>query len=138
MFRDEVDCPDTRAVTVLHVEDDATIADVVSMTLGDEGWAAETCRDGAEALEKLEGGARYDMLIFDNQLPDLGGVELTRRTRALAHRQQTPIIMLSGNDSVEAQAKRAGANMFLRKPTDVPLIAEKVAGLLARKKGREA
>jgi CheY-like chemotaxis protein len=91
--------------------------------------------DGAEALERLESGARYDVLIFDNKLPGLDGVELIRRTRALAHRQQTPIIMLSGNDEVEAQAKRAGANTFLRKPTDMPLIAEKVAGLLARKKG---
>lgn len=137
MFRDEVDCPDTRTVSILHVEDDATVADAVNMTLADEGWSVETCPDGAEALERLEGGARYDVLIFDNQLPGLGGVELIRRTRALAHRQQTPIIMFSGNDGVEAQAKRAGANMFLRKPADLSLIAETVARLLARKKGRE-
>ena len=138
MFRDEVDCPDTRAVSILHVEDDATVADTVNVTLEDEGWVVETCPDGAEALGKLEGGARYDVLIFDNQLPGLSGVELIRRTRALAHRQQTPIIMFSGNDGVEAQAKRAGANTFLRKPADLPLIAETVARLLTRKKGREA
>lgn len=138
MFRDDVNCPDTRAVSILHVEDEATVAESVQMTLGDEGWSVETCRDGAEALERLESGARYDVLIFDNKLPGLDGVELIRRTRALAHRQQTPIVMLSGNDDVEAQAKRAGANMFLRKPADMPLIAEKVAGLLARKKGRES
>jgi len=140
MFRDEEDCPDTRAVTVLHVEDEATVADAVRTVLGDEGWSVETCRDGAEALEKLESGARYDVLIFDNQLLPGGmdGVELIRQTRALAHRQQTPIIMLSGNAEVEMPARRAGANAFLRKPADMPLIAETVARLLARKKGREA
>jgi FixJ family two-component response regulator len=50
----------------------------------------------------------------------------------LAHRQQVPIIMLSG-DEVEIQARRAGANAFLRKPEDVPLIAETIARLLARR-----
>lgn len=137
MFRDEEDCPDTRAVSVLHVEDEATVADAVKMTLDDEGWSVETCTDGVDALEALTGSARYDVLIVDNQLPSLDGVELIRRTRALAHRQQTPIIMLSGNADVEMQARRAGANAFLRKPSDMSVIAETVARLLARRKGRE-
>jgi two-component system chemotaxis response regulator CheY len=136
MFRDEVDCPDTRAVSVLHVEDDTLVAEAVRVTLEGEGWAVETCKDGATALERLQSGDRYDVLIFDNNLPDTNGMELIRRTRALAHRQQTPIIMLSG-DEVEMQAKRAGANAFLRKPGDVQAITETVARLLARKKGRE-
>ena len=77
------------------------------------------------------------MLIFDNTLPDAIGIELIRHARTLAHRQQTPIIMFSGNE-VEAEARRAGANVFLRKPDDLSLIAERVARLLARRKGREA
>ena len=137
MFRDEEDCPDTRAVSILHVEDDAHVADAVRTTLEDEGWSVETCADGAAALERLESGARYDVLVIDNQLPGLDGVELIRRTRALAHRQQTPIIMLSG-DEVEMEARRAGANTFLRKPGGMSAIAETVARLLARKKGRES
>jgi len=138
MFRDD-DCPDTRAVTVLHVENDPAVADSVQVALGDEGWAVETCRDGAEALVRLESGARYDVLIFDNQLAPggLDGMELIWRTRALAHRQQTPIIMLSGNADMEMPARRAGANAFLRKPADMPLIAEMVARLLARRKVKE-
>lgn len=50
MFRDEVDCPDTRSVSVLHVEDDALVVDAVNMTLSCEGWSVETCADGAAAL----------------------------------------------------------------------------------------
>jgi CheY-like chemotaxis protein len=132
MFRDEVDCPDTRIVSVLHVEDDALVADAVNMTLSGEGWSVETCADGAAALESLQSGARYDVLVFDNRLPDTSGLELIRRTRALAHRQQVPIIMLSG-DEVGIQAQRAGANAFLRKPEDVSVIAETIARLLARR-----
>jgi CheY-like chemotaxis protein/tetratricopeptide (TPR) repeat protein len=136
MFRDEVDCPETRAVLVLHVEDEPCVADPVRTMLDDEGWLVETCGDGAAALEKLSSGARYDILIVDNELPGMSGMELIRRTRTLAHRQQMPIIMFSAGD-VEMQAKRAGANTFLRKPDDLSLLAETVARLLARKKGRD-
>ena len=135
IFRDEVDCPETRTVVVLHVEDEVTISEPVSTVLHDEGWSVETCATGAAALEKLESGERFDVLIFDNKLPDTTGIELTRQTRALAHRQQTPIIMLSG-DEVGREARRAGANEFLRKPGDVGLLAETVARRLARRKGR--
>lgn len=136
MFRSDDDCPETRAVVVLHVEDDSLIADSVNIVLNDEGWSVETCATGAAALEKVESGERYDVLIFDNKLPDTTGIELIRRTRALAHRQQTPIIMLSGSE-VEMEARRAGANKFLRKPGDVGSIPETVARLLAHKKGKE-
>src|SRR5215213_6212582 len=136
MFRGDEDCPETRAVVVLHVEDDSLIADSVNITLSDEGWSVETCATGAAALEKLESGERYDVLIFDNKLPDTTGIELIRRTRALAHRQQTPIIMLSASE-LDIEARRAGANKFLRKPGDVGSIPDTVARLLARKKGRE-
>lgn len=136
MFRDEVDCPDTSAVSVLHAGDDSFVAGAVNMTLSGEGWSVETCGDGAAALERLQSGARYDVLIFDNRLPDTGGLELIRRARSLAHRQQTPIIMLSA-DELEIQARRAGANAFLRKPEDVSAIGETVARLLARKSKAE-
>jgi CheY-like chemotaxis protein/tetratricopeptide (TPR) repeat protein len=137
MFRGDEDCPETRAVCVLHVEDDRLVAEAVNITLEGEGWSVETCASGAAALEKLESGERYDVLIFDNKLPDTTGIELIGQTRALAHRQHTPIIMLSG-DEVEMDARRAGANWFLRKPGDVGSIPETVARLLARKKGRES
>ena len=107
------------------------------MVLHDEGWSVETCADGAAALEKLESGERYDVLIFDNNLPSINGLELIRQTRALAHRQRTPIIMLSGSE-VETEARRAGANYFLPKPGGIALLAETVAHLLARRKGRES
>ncbi len=137
MFRGDEDCPETRSVVVLHVEDRPDVADAVRMKLEDEGWSVETCVDGASALEKLESGERFDVLIFDFKLPDANGIGLIKHTRKLAHRQQTPIIMFSG-DEVEVEARRAGANYFLRKPGDLDSIPETVARLLARKKGKES
>jgi two-component system, chemotaxis family, chemotaxis protein CheY len=131
MFRDEC-CNGTQPVTILHVEDHQTVADAVKDTLESEGWVVEACDDGAAALAKLEGGAHYDLLILDNELPGMSGIELIRQTKALAHRQRTPIIMLSASD-VETEARRAGASAFLKKPQGVATLAETTARLLARR-----
>jgi len=118
--------------SLLHVEDDESVANVVRDTLELEGWTVELLREGALALERLKSQTNYDLLIFDNELPDTSGIELIRQTRQLPHRQQTPIIMLSAND-VELEARRAGANAFLKKPEEITIIAETIAHLLARK-----
>jgi CheY-like chemotaxis protein len=123
---------ETRPLSILHVEDNKLIADAVKDTLEMEGWTVESFREGTAALQIISSDEHYDVLIFDNGLPDTDGIELIRQTRLLPHRQQTPIIMFSASE-VEKEARRAGANAFLRKPVDANLIAETVARLLARK-----
>ena len=122
----------SRPLTILHVEAWAEIANAVKEVLATEGWNVETCMQGTDALNLLESVAHYDVLIFAHQLPDADGIELIRQTRRLTHRQQTPLIMLSGRE-VEAEARQAGANAVLRTPNDMQRIAETVARLLARK-----
>jgi CheY-like chemotaxis protein len=123
--------PNKRVVRILHVEDNAMVADVVSATLEELGWQVDRCLDGAEAAKILEGHDRYDLFIFDYDLPGLNGVELTRRARALRHRRRTPIIIFSASD-VEPQAWRAGASAFLTKPHDVGRLSETVTRLLSK------
>jgi two-component system chemotaxis response regulator CheY len=121
-----------RQIVILHVEDNRQLAGAVKETLADEGWTVETCADGVEALHQLAGETRYDLLLFDNELPGASGIELVRRARGLPHRKQTPIIMFSASDC-EAQARRAGVDAFLRKPQDIARLVETVARLLAEK-----
>lgn len=90
-----------------------------------------TCATGATALKRLGGGERLDVLIFGYKLPDTTGIEWTRQTRALAHRQRTPIIMLTDYD-VEEDALRAGATTFMRRSGAPAEITETVARQLAR------
>lgn len=132
MFRDEC-CNAAQPVTILHVEDHQMVADAVRYALETEGWLVEGCDNGAAALAKIESGAHYDLLILDNELPGINGIDLITRTKALAHRQRTPIIMLSASD-VERDARRAGASAFLRKPQEIPALAETIARLLARQR----
>lgn len=102
-------------LTILYVEDSRFVADVVKETLAGEGWRVETCVDGSVALLLIKSERRYDLILLDNELPNLSGLELTRRTRELPHRKGTPIIMLSASESVR-DALLAGADVFLRKP----------------------
>ena len=124
--------PQSRGVHILHVEDDAVVAAAVRETLRGEGWRVSTYADGLAALREIEGGTEYDLMIIDKQVPGADGLELVTRARELPHRQQVPVIMLSAGD-FEREARRAGANVFLRKPEDMPALAETIARLLARK-----
>jgi CheY-like chemotaxis protein len=123
--------PNKRVVKILHVEDNVMVADVVSDTLEELGWQVDRCLDGAEAAKILENNDRYDLFIFDYDLPGLNGIELTSRARTLRHRRRTPIIIFSASD-VEPQAWRAGASAFLMKPHDVGRLSETVTRLLSK------
>ncbi|MCA1594258.1 MAG: response regulator, partial [Acidobacteria bacterium] len=119
----------SRPVTILHVEDNGVVANAVKDTLELEGWRVEVCADGAAGLKKVAGNSPYDLLLFDNDLPGVNGLELVRTARKLSHRRRTPIIMLSAGDC-ETEAWRAGVDAFLHKPEDVLAVADTVARLL--------
>ena len=118
-----------RTLTILYVEDHKLLLFYVKELLEAQGWRVETCQDGLSALEKIEGGSLYDVLILDNGLPGMSGLELVRRARRLTHRRRTPIIILSASDTARA-ALQAGADVFLKKPDNVETIVKTVTGLV--------
>jgi tetratricopeptide (TPR) repeat protein len=65
IFINDVD-KETRPLVILHVEDEAMVADTVKELLETEGWTVETCREATHALKLLQGETHYDVLIFDN------------------------------------------------------------------------
>lgn len=119
-----------RRYSILYAEHAPLVADAVRETLEAEGWRVEVCTRGDEALRRLEGGARFDLLIIDFLLPGIDGLELIRRARALPRAVRTPIIMFTDSE-VERDARRAGVDAYLRKPRDVYSLARTAARLLA-------
>ncbi|PYS88325.1 MAG: hypothetical protein DMF64_20805 [Acidobacteria bacterium] len=105
-------------LTILYVEDNKLVADTVSDTLTLEGWRVTLCRDGLSALHELQSATHYDLLLLDQGLPHIDGLQLIRHARTLAHRQHTPIIMLSANQCRD-EARRVGADIFLQKPEGI-------------------
>jgi CheY-like chemotaxis protein len=116
------------SLTILLVEDNKIVADAVRDLLTAEGWRVEVCSDGNSGMNKLAGGFSYNLLLFDNELPGVSGLELTRYARHLARYRHTPIMMLSASDC-GADARRAGADLFLSKPDAINALIEAVRRL---------
>jgi CheY-like chemotaxis protein len=123
--------PDAKThITILCVEDSALVRHSIVETLTEEGWRVETCADRRAARALIEGAAHYDLLLFDNGLPGASGLELTERVRQLRHRRCVPVVILSATNCA-ADARRAGADVFLLKPEGIMSLVEVVRRLLA-------
>ncbi len=119
----------TRPVSILYAEDSPIVADAVRDVLEAEGWRVDHCSDGNSALKRIAGDARYDVLLLDNDLPGVSGVEIARYARKLPSRRRTPIIMLSATDG-HADARAAGVDVFLVKPDGVSHVVDAITRLI--------
>lgn len=119
----------TQPITILYVEDNKIVMDAVRDTLELEGWRVDVCADGITGLAKVASAAHYNLLLLDNELPGLNGLELVRLARKFPHRRRTPIIMLSAAEC-EPEAWGAGVDAFLKKPDEVLTVVKTIARLL--------
>ena len=115
---------------ILYAEDYRLIAHYTKEVLEAQGWQVDSCVDGLAALKQIESETAYDLLLLDDQMPGINGMELLRKARELAHRKRTPVIILSASDCA-AEARRAGADGFLKKPDDFDSLVTVITRLLA-------
>jgi CheY-like chemotaxis protein/tetratricopeptide (TPR) repeat protein len=116
-------------ITILEVEDQPEVAGRINDLLTAENYQLELCGDGDNALRKLTGNDFYDIVVIDNEVPGLSGLELVQRARKITHRRRTPIIMLSSHDQ-ETEAWRAGVDAFVKKPEEIGELPATIARLL--------
>jgi two-component system chemotaxis response regulator CheY len=90
---------------------------MVSFTLRQAGYDVIEAVDGRDALDKL-GAATVHMVITDLNMPNMDGLELIRRTRAMPAGRYVPIIMLTteSQDSKKQEGRAAGATGWIVKP----------------------
>lgn len=116
----------------LVVDDSLSVRKSLAQLLGDAGYEVRTARDGFDALAQL-GQAGADIVLTDLEMPQLNGLDFTRRLRQEPAWQHTPVIMITSraSDKHREGAERAGVNLYLTKPyTDADLLA-RVRELLA-------
>jgi DNA-binding response OmpR family regulator len=103
--------------TILVVDDEPPILELVRFTLEDEQIRVLEAGDGLQALETAL-AARPDLILLDVQMPRLDGLEVCRRLRADASLAGTRIVMLTaaGQDADRARGLAAGADEYLTKP----------------------
>jgi two-component system response regulator RegX3 len=117
--------------TILLVDDDAGVRDVVAFTLRREGFDVDEERDGPSALESGRSG-RYSLVVLDVMLPGLSGVEVCRALRA---ESDVPILMLTARDaeSDRVLGLELGADDYVTKPFSSAELLSRVRAILRRR-----
>lgn len=105
------------AKSVITVDDSGTMRKMVSFTLKTAGYDVAEANDGMEALNMLQSHS-FDLVISDVNMPNLDGIELTRRLRSQSKFASTPIILLTteSDPGKKADGKAAGATGWIVKP----------------------
>ena len=124
---------DRVAPLILIVEDDSFQCTLLERLLDKAGYRSASAHSGGEALALL-GRQQPDLILMDIDLPDLNGLQITRRLKASPSMAAIPIVMITGHSGrqVLQASLSAGAIDFLVKPFDREVLLQKLARHLAR------
>jgi two-component system OmpR family response regulator len=119
------------AVRVLVVDDEPSLAELLSSVLRFEGWEVQTAADGQGAIRAAR-DFRPDAVVLDVMLPDLDGLDVLRRLR-----QEQPrvcVLFLTARDAVEDRIAgiTAGGDDYVTKPFSIEEVLARLRGVLRR------
>jgi two-component system, OmpR family, KDP operon response regulator KdpE len=121
---------------ILVVDDEEQIRRALQRALVARGYEVEAAVDGRDALDTF-GEVRPDLVVLDLNLPDIDGIEVTRRLRSWS---SVPILVLSvrEEEADKVAALDLGADDYLTKPFGVPELLARVRALLRRSESTPA
>ena len=121
------------AVSVLIVEDDRNIAQLLQMYLEKEGYAVTIAEDGNQGLAKFQ-AIKPDLVLLDVMMPGMDGWAVCKAIRT---ESQTPIIMLTAKSQTDdkVQGLRAGADDYVTKPFEMKEVLARIEAVLRRSGG---
>lgn len=120
-----------RGVRILVADDNGTNRKIISRILNHGGHQVEIVCDGDEALDKLE-HERFDLLILDMNMPQMGGLEVLKLYRTMNTRMPaTPVIILTADATTDAlhACEEADVDAYLTKPVDTLTLLDTIARL---------
>lgn len=106
------------AKTVLVVDDSPTMRQMVAFTLTNAGYQVVEASNGKEAVGKVNGGAKPDLVVTDLNMPEMDGITLIKEIRKMPALKFTPILMLTteASDDKKKAGQAAGATGWIVKP----------------------
>lgn len=118
---------------ILIVDDSASIRQTVKIALSGLGHAVTEAGNGAEGLQKA-GGAKFELVITDLNMPVMDGLTMIRQLRTKPDYSGIPIVFLTteSDAGIKSQAKEAGATGWITKPFDSAQLGRIVTKVLAK------
>jgi CheY-like chemotaxis protein len=106
---------------ILLADDDMRNIFALSAVLEDSGFKIEIATNGREAIEKLESATGIELVLMDVMMPEMDGIEATRRIRQQSKWANLPIIAVTAKamQGDREQCLAAGANDYISKPVDI-------------------
>lgn len=117
--------------TVLVVDDEFGVAEVLQSILEDEGYRVVTAINGKQALARLS-EFTPDLIMLDYMMPIMDGTQTLAAIRSQSALAQLPIIMMSSLEEASVRETCTDYNSFLRKPFRAAAVVQLVAQLLAQ------
>jgi two-component system OmpR family response regulator len=116
---------------ILVVDDEASIVDSVATVLRYEGFDVEEANAGRVALQMVQDGS-YDLVVLDVMLPDLDGIEVTKRLRA--NGITVPVLFLTAKSDVEDRVAglTVGGDDYVTKPFSLVEVVARIKAILRR------
>jgi CheY-like chemotaxis protein len=116
---------------ILIVENNALMIEVMTYILINSGYEVFAVTSGSEVFNNIKKN-HPDLVIMDALLPGINGLEICQLIKLNKATQNLPVIMCSGDDSINDSLKHKGApNAILQKPFDISSLIEKVQYQLA-------
>jgi two-component system chemotaxis response regulator CheY len=121
-------------ITILAVDDSASIRQMVSLTTTGAGHRCVTATNGAEALA-LAQNTPIDLVLTDQNMPVMDGLTLVRSLRAIPRFSSIPILVLTTEtgEEMRARGRSAGATGWLTKPFDPATLLAVIDRVTARR-----
>jgi DNA-binding response OmpR family regulator len=119
----------------LIIDDEAHVRRMMRLTLETAGYEVGEAADGPQGLAAFGDGATWDVVLLDQKMPDMEGLEVLRRMKEQAPTAR--VIMVTAFASIElaVEAMKLGATDFMRKPMTPEILRNTVAAALAKAAG---
>ena len=105
--------------TVLVVEDDDDIREVMQEALSSEGFHVDVAKDGLDALGKLDDGGGRPLILLDMMMPKMDGEAFLKALRGRPALADAPVVVISGNAAAREKANSLHAAACLVKPFEL-------------------
>lgn len=133
------DAAPVQQARLLVVDDDEPSREMLARRLRKRGYEVDVADSGRTALHQIE-AERFDLVLLDFMMPEMSGIEVLENLRPSWSANELPVIMVTGKEASRdmVEAFRAGANDYVTKPVDLPVVLARIRTQVALKRASES